>query len=394
MNLFFPSFKRLENKNALFPEGRHYPYHGNTAPEKASRTPDESKTYYASFYEKAECVPHRDGRQIIVYWIPQKVCDPRETDAWAVNRLKRVHEMLSGNHPRIVRYNGVLDGIIGGDYNDRIGGLLVERLTPGPLSSLNLPTISAPISSSSPPEDKITLSLYYRWALQSLSAISYLHSHRIFLCVFSSQMVWLRPDFSIALTGFINAVTAPVDVDSLVFSRRSLAYTAEFPLEDAHYAGDERIHYIEDGEEVLGIKSDLFQLATFVWRLMTGSEQEKFGWPWEPSSPKWDDTTADYGQNYDTLDYAIDQRANEGLWQELEEERLGQVLIRAWDGGYESVEDVMMDVKTIAKKLRMSVIGDEIDIGYSWEDIFGVVQKEGMWEQELRIKGVDEWVEI
>ena len=52
------------------------------------------------------------------------------------------------------------------------------------------------------------LSLYYRWALQVLSAFSFLHSRSIYVRSFSSRFVWLRSDFSLAITGFICA-TAP-----------------------------------------------------------------------------------------------------------------------------------------------------------------------------------------
>lgn len=103
MGALFSSPKHIEPVNLLFPRGRHYPYHGNPAPEEASRAEEDSKTYYADFYEKACCVPHQDGRQVIVYWIPDKFENPRETPAWAVKRLKKLYERLSSDHPRVVR---------------------------------------------------------------------------------------------------------------------------------------------------------------------------------------------------------------------------------------------------------------------------------------------------
>ncbi|KAJ4349155.1 hypothetical protein N0V95_004850 [Ascochyta clinopodiicola] len=265
MGILFPPFQRLENANVLFPEGLHVPYYGNRAPEEASRAPEDSKTWYDDFQEDAA-------------------------------------------------YNGVLDGIIGGEYNDKIGGLLLEKLTPGPMC-MTVPNMTVPVTSSSPQEDRIVLSLYYRWALQILSAISFLHSHRIILNACGDLgSRWLRPDFSIALTGFVNAMIVPEGLDTLSFDEFSQEHRAEEPLEDTDYRCGEYSCYSEDGKDMIGVKSDLFQWATFVWRLMTGSEQAMVGWPWEPSSPKWDDPTADYGQNRDSLEYAVDQRHLEGLW--------------------------------------------------------------------------------
>jgi hypothetical protein len=104
MGMLFSSPKHLEHTNILFPEGRHHPYHNNPAPEEASRAEEDSKTYYAYFYDKAFCVLHRDGRQVIVYWIPDERENPRETSAWAVKRLRKMYERLNSDHPRIVRY--------------------------------------------------------------------------------------------------------------------------------------------------------------------------------------------------------------------------------------------------------------------------------------------------
>jgi hypothetical protein len=104
MGALFSSPKRLEDTNTLFPDSRHCPYHGNPTPEEASLIEEDSKTYYADFYEKALCVPHKDGRQVIVYWVPERWENPRETPAWAVKRLKKLYERLSSDHPRIVWY--------------------------------------------------------------------------------------------------------------------------------------------------------------------------------------------------------------------------------------------------------------------------------------------------
>jgi hypothetical protein len=58
------------------------------------------------------------------------------------------------------------------------------------------------------------LALYYRWALQSLSALSYFHSRSVYPTFFSATNVWLRPDYSIAITGFISVEGPELDADS------------------------------------------------------------------------------------------------------------------------------------------------------------------------------------
>jgi hypothetical protein len=70
------------------------------------------------------------------------------------------------------------------------GSLLVERLWPGPFD-LKLPVMTVPVPVPAKPDcnDKTMLSLYYRWALQGLSALSALHSQGIYLRTFSSQMM-------------------------------------------------------------------------------------------------------------------------------------------------------------------------------------------------------------
>lgn len=93
-------------------------------------------------------MPHQGGKQSIMYWISDEQENWRETPAWAVKRLKKTYERLSSDHPRIVRYawlyppecneallcssyNNIRTGAIGGAYGEKIGGLLLEELTPG-----------------------------------------------------------------------------------------------------------------------------------------------------------------------------------------------------------------------------------------------------------------------
>jgi hypothetical protein len=64
------------------------------------------------------------------------------------------------------------------------------------------------------------------------------------------------------------------------------------------------------------------------------------------------------------------------MWQELEEARLGKVLIKAWSRGYDSAEQVVVDIKAIAEKVGIVVMGeDEVEIQGEWEDVFEKVEE-------------------
>ena len=98
-------------------------------------------------------------------------------------------------------------------YSDAGNGVIVERLEPGPHWG-DLPAMTVPVPDEPSREDRIMLALYYRWALQSLSAISCLHSRSVYLTFFSSTNVWLRPDYSLAISGFISVDGPELDADS------------------------------------------------------------------------------------------------------------------------------------------------------------------------------------
>jgi hypothetical protein len=80
------------------------PYHGLPVPLEASLTHEDSADWYASFFEQAECVPHRDGKHIIVRW-PAEYNDlpGRETTGWPCLKMMRVYQRLKGECRRIVR---------------------------------------------------------------------------------------------------------------------------------------------------------------------------------------------------------------------------------------------------------------------------------------------------
>jgi hypothetical protein len=88
-------------------------------------------------------------------------------------------------------------------------GIVVERLEPGPWETVPMMMVPLPMKTSR--EDRIMLSLYYRWALQVLSALEFAHSRSVFFRNFCSRLVWLRSDFSLAITGFCCASAPEIE---------------------------------------------------------------------------------------------------------------------------------------------------------------------------------------
>lgn len=77
----------------------------------------------------------------------------------------------------------------------------LERLAPGPFGMLKPPMLTVPITSPSPDyttrslrnPNSMLLTLYYRSALQVLSAFQFMHSRSVFMNNLASWSVWLRP---------------------------------------------------------------------------------------------------------------------------------------------------------------------------------------------------------
>jgi len=84
------------------------------------------------------------------------------------------------------------------------GNAVLERVWLG-VFDFRIPTMEVSVLETQTRNDRVVLSLYYPWALQRLSALEFAHSRSVFLRNFSAQMVWVRADYSIALTGFIGA---------------------------------------------------------------------------------------------------------------------------------------------------------------------------------------------
>lgn len=216
--------------------------------------------------------------------------------------------------------------------------------------------MTVPVPANPDRNDKTMLSLYYRWDLQGLSALHDLHTHEVYLRTFSCQMMWLRSDYSLALTAFVGADIADDETDY-------------------GEGGRVREELMEFDEEAIRgcVEEDICYWATFVWRLMTNHYTDappsaRTGC-WEPCCP------ANGGcKPYEDNGEVFDKRFLDNMWQELEEARWGKVLVNASDRRYKTVTEVSNNIKSIALNINIVVIDDEVEMYWKWEDVFEVVK--------------------
>lgn len=143
-------------------------------------------------------------------------------------------------------------------------GYLLEKLDPGPLGVTTLPLLTTSLTSHTSSVTRTcpkmetespSLCLYYRWALQSPATLAFRHEHGVYLMDFSLSTIWIREDFSIALSGLVNA-TIPID---------------EWPYSPGGTRYEPEIHYPTNpdiGQPELSPKIDLSDWSTFVWQLI------------------------------------------------------------------------------------------------------------------------------
>lgn len=75
------------------------------SPQEASRAPEDVQDWYDHFFETLFCLPHRDGKSILIVEPPDDFeLDSRARPGWAHKRLRGAYELLGEGHPRIVRY--------------------------------------------------------------------------------------------------------------------------------------------------------------------------------------------------------------------------------------------------------------------------------------------------
>ncbi|CAN9280107.1 unnamed protein product [Alternaria alternata] len=269
--------------------------------------------------------------------------------------------------------------------------------------------MTTPVQETPSREDKIMLALYYRWALQALSALSFFHSRSVYLTFFSSRNVWLRSDFSLAITGFISVEGPELDADALrdawKQSKRDERQERDY---QAFVAGrtqepepsDEESN--EDSEEIPEGFSESWNEGEWAGdgNALFYDDYFNIKYPREAEAPwkrdiDWSPFSSPGGR---PTEEAADWRDQ---LQVLEQARLGSVLLKAWKGEYESAEQAAEDIRKIAEEVGINVVSstvevgddwmklfkDEVDIGEPWENIFELDEAQKKWgTRTLRFK--------
>ncbi|PKX88374.1 uncharacterized protein P174DRAFT_446508 [Aspergillus novofumigatus IBT 16806] len=240
-------------------------------------------------------------------------------------------------------------------------------MDPGPLGATTLPLLTTFPASRTSFDDmdfpdngdrEPLLLLYYRWTLQSLAMLAFLHEH-------GSSTIWIRDDLSIALSGFVNA-TIPTD---------------EWPYSPGGTRYETEIYYPtnpDSGHPELSPKIDLSDWATFVWQLMrkdaSSHRAKRWVMPTDPLDP------TEMSGKVNAWEYHK-QRLKEGKLQLLEEERLGE---------YENAREILQEVRSYLQQIGIRMDGEDevlLDDRRKWEDVFTVVQTDGArWGREIRYK--------
>ncbi|KAM5436288.1 hypothetical protein MferCBS31731_005981 [Microsporum ferrugineum] len=331
--------------------------------DEVSRRPEDLKDWYTDFFEQAFVAP------------------PIEMDSLS---------LYSGRIPTVRYLHRLDDGI----------GFCLERLTPGPLDNIRFPPLSLPISTPST-QNRMLLALYYRWALQSLSALHFMHTKSLYLATVGNTFTWLRSDMSIAITG-LTCVASHTLVPEWDDHGETGKFIYQIEAVSHFRSGNNLLECFAAGTSDLPHNAayDLFDWATWMWQHMTNyystsPPREPCYSTWSPLLPIDPASWPEFTSHVQFLRYE-EEKHRQGAWQELEEERLGPILVKAWNQEYQSAEQVMQDVQEVVKKVAMKLIGeDEVELEEvsRWEDFFDLFDEagtcEGISDQELQSESLE-----
>lgn len=345
-------------------------YLGRPVPLESSHNPEESKVFYAELTEEFFVVPANDGMSVLVFstYFQSESAEDQSViyDDWEMtmrrdprNHPKRLHDTVRlyehlfrdrDPHPRIVRYLGPTPS-----------GYRLERLAPGAVR---------PCANSN---GDAVLALRQRWALQMLSALQWIHDRGVTLQrgAIQKDAVWLRSDLSIAVAGFVTAACLELDIPAENWPSHHFVN----PWAPQMSGRSEPPYTWRD----TGLpKGDLVDWATWVYGLMIEEE----------SDPLLHDLHGVDSQDFVALSKERLEAAERGTfsnWPQLPDTQLGQVLIRAWSGEYETAQEVLEDARQTLEGCGRSLTAgkpDEID-GFQWESLFELGQ-DHLGENELR----------
>ena len=352
-------------KQASSPTRDQKPYVGLPVPLEASFDPKDSKTLYSEMTDEFNVVPANDGTSVLVFSIYFKSESPETKSVVYIEemnadssepkdhpkRLKetvRIYEhLLRGRepHPRVVKYLGSTPS-----------GYRLERLWPGSVA------ICTDVKNDA------VLALHQRWAMQILSALEWVHERGVTLQwgAIQQDAFWLRSDFSIAIACFITAGCLGLQIPA----EHCSSNTFVSPWSKQTSGHSESPYTWHD----TGLpKGDLVDWATWVYGLMIGRESDPVyhgveGLDNDERIRKWRER------------HHAAERGTFRDWPRLPKEQLGDVLVRAWNGEYETAGELLADVRQSLKDTGRQLTdgkSDEID-GFDWNHLFeGVPGKFG-----------------
>lgn len=186
------------------------PFSGLPVPLETDMDPDDYQGFYDDFYERFNVVVANNKTSVLLY--PETFASEEPSTGKAryyywpdddgdspQDRLEgtaRIYEQLSANGPLprcLVQYQG-----------RHPSGVRLERLEIGPLD-YDLPSAE---------ENDVVLALYQRWALQTLSALRFLHENCVILNAIDLTGLWIREDLSAAIANLVNAGSEVVGVSA------------------------------------------------------------------------------------------------------------------------------------------------------------------------------------
>jgi hypothetical protein len=255
--------------------------------------------------------------------------DPRDR----IEPTIRIYEHLAARGPLKPRMAEYLGTTTTGYRLERVAYSSVDLELPCPYHGMNM----------------AVLGLYQRWALQMLSGLQYSHANNVFMNNVGCD-VWLRQDLSIAIPNMTYAGCVELEIPE----RTCPSTVLESPWADV-------------GELYGSVKNDLFDWASWIFGLMTDKED-----------------LLSFHQNIENAAEDTESRYNEltrkvacgefDAWPQLDDGMLGSVIVKAWRGKYDSVDQAMQDAQKAIRACGHRVIGkyqDEVE-GYDWEQVFEV----------------------
>jgi hypothetical protein len=253
-----------------------------------------------------------------------------EHRAW---KTTRVYEII-GNHPRLVRFI-VRDAWTALPILEKpwstLDGFLEERY-----DAMYAPRGEGGRGSYLKPAYR---PLIFQWALQVLTALSFIHSKDVILGDLHTHVCWLQSPDSICILGFLDAVYME-PMYAMRFTNDTWGCEYNFPFHPSLIPNKGHGPGGRWDRDLATVQTDLFLWAGLVYELLTGT------WP----------------ANERGLDEVRAMLTNK-IWPRLGEEKLDRIMTKCWEYGYGSADEVKADLgRALAAEGLMvgGVEGDEI----------------------------------